>query len=368
MPPKIRSDRLLLVATVALVATGLVMVYSASAVLALRKSGEPQLFLIRQGLWTALGAVGLAVAMRVDYRVYRNATFLQSAYGVVTVLLVAVFFRGEVKGAHRWIGVGGLGIQPSELAKLVCVLVTASILERRMHRIHDAQYALLPIAVAVGAMAGLILLEPDFGATVSILAVVGVMVFVAGLRIRHLAVGTIVAVPILIWLVLGSEYRRRRFEIFLDPWSDPYGGGYHIIQALIAVGSGGLWGKGVMGGVQKLFYLPEPYTDFVFAVAAEELGLAGATAVLACFVVIAWRGLRITMRATDAFGAFVALGLTGMIVVQALINLSVVLNLLPTKGIALPLVSYGGSSLLVTMTAVGILLNIARRESAEGGH
>jgi cell division protein FtsW len=364
MARTLKSDRFLFLAALLLVATSLVMVYSASAAPALEHFQQPSLFLMKQALWTALGLVALSIAMRVDYRRYRHETVVWSAFGLVLLLLVAVLFRGSVNGARRWFGVGGLGVQPSEPAKLVCVLVTALVLDRRMHRIDEAAYAVLPIAIMVGMLAGLVLLQPDFGTAMSLLLIAGVMIFAAGVNYRHIAGAVLVAIPTLSVLVLGSPYRRQRVRIFFDPWCDPFGAGYHIIQALIAVGSGGVWGKGLMNGVQKLFYVPEPYTDFIFAVVAEELGLVGTTAIVLSFAVMAWRGLRIAMRAEDAFGSFVALGLTTMIAVQGLINMSVVLKLLPTTGIALPLVSYGGSSLLVNLYGVGVLLNISQHESA----
>jgi cell division protein FtsW len=270
-----------------------------------------------------------------------------------------------VNGSRRWFSIGPLGIQPSELAKLAAIVFTAIVLERRMHRINELQYSLPPIAIVVGMLVGLILIEPDFGTAASLLAVVGFMVFAAGLSYRYLLGAALLALPTLYVLVWSSEYRRRRFLAFLDPWADRLGDGFQIIQSLIAIGTGGLTGKGLMAGVQKLFYLPEPHTDFIFAVISEELGLVGATIAIACFCVIAWRGMRTAMRAPDAFGAFLALGLTMMIVLQAFVNISVVMGLLPTKGIPLPLVSNGGSSLLVNLVAIGILLNISQHGSHE---
>jgi cell division protein FtsW len=365
MARKHRTDRILFMATLTLVATSLVMVYSASAEPALERFQQPSLFLVKQVLWAALGFAGLSIAMRVDYHTYRAETFLWGAFGLVTLMLVAVLFRGSVNGTRRWFGVGGLGIQPSEPAKLVCTVVTALILERRMHRINEVSYSLRPIGIMVGVLAGLVLLQPDFGTAMSLLMIAGVMVFAAGINYRHVFRFVLVAVPTVCVLVMSSAYRQQRFLIFLDPWRDPLGAGYQIIQALIAVGSGGVWGAGLMNGVQKLFYLPEPQTDFIFAVVAEELGLVGTTAILVCFVAIAWRGLRIASRTEDAFGSFMALGLTTMIAVQGFINMSVVLKLFPTKGIPLPLVSYGGSSELVNLLGIGMLLNISRHESVE---
>jgi cell division protein FtsW len=212
---------------------------------------------------------------------------------------------------------------------------------------------------------GLILLQPDFGTAMSLLLIVTAMVFAAGLNYRYL-VGTLLAMAPAIYLVLMSaDYRRRRLLAFWDPWADPQGDGFQIIQSLLAVGSGGIFGRGLMSGVQKLYYLPEPHTDFIYAVIGEELGLVGATCILICFCVIAWRGLRIASRAPDAFGAFLALGVTTMIGVQALVNMSVVLGMMPTKGIPLPLVSAGGSSLLINLLGMGILLNISQHEAPE---
>jgi cell division protein FtsW len=360
---KLKSDRILFIATLLLVCASIVMVYSASALVALERFQQPYHFLIRQGLWTVLGVAVLGIAMHVDYRKYRSEPFIWGVIAVVALMLVTVLFSAPVNGTRRWFGVGGLGIQPSELAKIACVLFSALILERRMHRIDELSYSILPVGIVVGVMVGLILLQPDFGTAMSLLLIAAVMVFAAGLHYRYF-IGTVLAVLPVIYIVLVSApYRRRRLMAFWDPWADPLGDGFQIIQSLIAVGTGGVFGKGVMAGVQKLFYLPEPHTDFIFAVIAEELGLIGATVVLVCFGVIAWRGLRIAMRAEDAFGSFLAIGLTTMIVVQAFVNMSVVLGLLPTKGIPLPLVSAGGSSLLVNLLGAGMLLNISQHES-----
>ena len=352
-------------ATLLLVCVSVVMVYSASAVLALERFQQPYLFLTKQALWTVLGLAVLGVAMRVDYRTYRNEPFIWCLLAVVLVMLIAVLFSAPVNGTRRWFGVGGLGIQPSELAKVACVLFTALILERRMHRIDELSYSLLPIGVIVGLVVTLILLEPDFGTSISLTLVVAVMVFAAGLHYRYFVGLALVALPAIYLVLVAAPYRRRRLLAFWDPWADPLGDGFQIIQSLVAVGTGGVFGRGLMGGVQKLFYLPEPHTDFIYAVIGEELGLLGATAILLCFCVIAWRGLRISARAEDTFGSFVALGLTTMIAAQAFVNISVVLGLMPTKGIPLPLVSFGGSSLLINLLGMGVLLNISQHESSE---
>ena len=363
MARKLKSDRVLFTTTLLLVCLSVVMVYSASAVMAFERFDQSYLFLTKQAMWGVLGLAVLAIAMRIDYRTYRNDAFVWGALALVGLLLVAVFFSPPVNGTRRWFNLGGLGIQPSELAKVIAVFFTALMLERRMHRIDEVQYSLLPIAIVVGVMFGLIVLEPDYGTAISLLLIIGLMVFAAGLSYRYMIGTALVTLPVLYVVLISAPYRRRRLLAFLDPWADPLGDGFQVIQSMIAVGTGHVFGKGVMGGVQKLFYLPEPHTDFIYAVISEELGLIGATAVLICFCVIAWRGARIAMRAEDTFGSYVALGLTAMIAIQALVNISVVLGLLPTKGIPLPLVSAGGSSLLINLLGMGVLLNISQHEA-----
>lgn len=364
MARKLKSDKVLFIATLLLVCASIVMVYSASALVALERFQQPYLFLTRQALWTVLGLAVLAVAMRIDYRTYRNETFIWTLIGLVAVMLIAVLFRPPVNGTRRWFDVGGLGIQPSEFAKVVCVLFAAMMLERKMHRIDDLSYSMPPMVIVVGGLVTLILLQPDFGTAISLVVIVGMMVFAAGLHYRYFVGLILVALPAGYLLLVSAPYRRRRLLAFWDPWADPLGDGFQIIQSLISVGTGGVFGKGLMAGVQKLFYLPEPHTDFIYAVIGEELGLIGTTTVLICFCVIAWRGLRIAARAEDTFGSFLALGVTTMIVAQALVNISVVLGLMPTKGIPLPLVSAGGSSLLINLLGMGMLLNISQHEAA----
>ena len=368
MARKLQSDKWLFLATLALVCASVVMVYSASALLALERFQQPYLFVTKQLMWAMLGIAVLSVVMRVDYRTYRNETLIWTLLGVVTVLLVGVLFSAPINGSRRWFSIGPLGIQPSELAKIAAILFTAMILERRLHRVNELKYSLLPIAIVVGTLVGLILIEPDLGTAVTLVAVVGLMVFVAGLSYQYIVGAMLLALPALYVLVWSAEYRRRRLLAFLDPWADPLGDGFQMIQSMIAIGTGGVTGKGLMGGVQKLFYLPEPHTDFIFAVISEELGLVGATLIVGCFCVIAWRGLRAATYAPDAFGSLLAIGLTMMIVAQAFVNMSVVTGLLPPKGITLPLVSNGGSSLLVNLLAMGVLLNISQHASAGSRH
>ena len=367
MARKLQSDKWLFLATLALICASVVMVYSASALVALERFQQPYLFVTRQLMWAAVGIAVLSIVMRIDYRTYRNDRLIWVVLGVVALMLVAVLFSRPINGTRRWFGVGGFGIQPSELGKLAAIMFTALILERRRHRINELHYSLLPIGLVVGGIVALILLEPDFGTAVSLLAVVGVMVFAAGISYRYLAGAALLALPALYVILMQADYRRRRLLTFMDPWADPLGDGFQIIQSLIAVGTGGVFGKGLMSGVQKLFYLPEPFTDFIFAVISEETGLVGATTVVACFCVIAWRGMRTALRAPDGFGAYLALGITMMLVLQAFVNISVVLGLMPTKGIPLPLVSNGGSSMLINLLGVGVLLNISQHSQMETG-
>ena len=363
MARKLKSDKLLFTAMLLLVCTSVVMVYSASAVVLAQKNENPYLFLFKQGTWALIGLFFVQLIMRIDYRNYRQPVVIWTGLVIVGLALILVLFGRPINGATRWLNVGPLGIQPSELAKILVIVFIAALLERRMERIDEPAYALVPIAGVVGAIVLLVVIEPDLGTAASIVVIAAVMIFSAGISYRYIAALTAMGIPALYFL-LQADYRWRRVAAFLDPWSDPLGDGYQMIQSMIAVGVGGVFGRGLMDGVQKLFYLPEPHNDFIFAVISEELGLIGATVVLACFCVIAWRGLRTAMRAPDRFGAFLALGLTTMVAFQAFFNMSVVLGLLPTKGIPLPFVSYGGSSLLINLIGMGILLNVSQHASS----
>jgi cell division protein FtsW len=336
-------------------------------VMAMEKFQRPYLFLIKQSMWAALGLAALAIVMRVDYRLYRQPAVIWSSLAVVGAGLCLVLLSSPINGTRRWFGVGGFGVQPSELAKLALILFAAALLERRMHKVNDLRYALLPIALVTAAIVVLVLLEPDFGTAVSMLMVVALMVFAAGLDWRYFAAVAAAGIPALAAIAIAAPYRMRRLTTFLNPDADPLGDGFQILQSLIAVGTGGLTGMGLMQGVQKLFYLPEPHTDFIYAVIGEEMGLVGTTLVLVAFAVITWRGLRIALRSPDPFASFLAMGLTGMIAVQAFINISVVLALMPTKGIPLPFVSAGGSSLLINLVGMGVLLNLSQHASPAGG-
>ena len=365
MARKLKSDRLLFLTTVALVAASVVMVYSASNVMAMVKYQQPYLFLTKQAMFAILGLAAMAVAMQVDYQLYRDQRFIWTVVGCTLAALVAVLIIGpNIKGTRRWFALGGIGIQPSELAKLSMILFAAAVLERRMNRIHDIKYALGPIALVLAVTLGLIAKQPDFGSAMVVLASVAAMVFAAGLPYRYFVGVALGLIPLIGVYAVSAEYRMRRLAAYWNPWDQAQGDGYQAVQSMIAVGTGGLTGRGLGESVQKLFYLPEPQSDFIYAVASEELGLVGASILLLGFVIITWRGLRIVARATDPFGAFLAIGITAMFAVQAFFNISVVLGMLPVKGIPLPFVSAGGSSLIVSLAGMGVLLNISQRASA----
>ncbi len=363
MARTLKSDKLLFIATLLLVGTSILMVYSASSFLAMTKYQNPYYFLFKQLAWATIGLVVLAAAMKLDYRVYRQPAVIWFGMIAVVIALVAVLFMPARNGTTRWFGIGSMTVQPSEFAKIALIIFTAALLERRMHRIADVKYALGPILIATLVVVGLVLKEPDFGTSVAILIIVGAMIFSAGLAYKYLLGGLVLILPPLAIYAMSADYRMRRLTSFLDPWADQLGDGYQVVQSMIAIGSGGIFGRGLMGSVAKQSFLPEPHTDFIASVIAEEIGLIGITLLIIAFLVIAWRGLRAAVLAPDRFGALLGIGLTTMIAVQAFINLSVVTGLFPNKGMPLPFVSNGGSSLVINLLGMGILLNISQQAS-----
>jgi cell division protein FtsW len=304
----------------------------------------------------------MAVAMNVDYRRWKKPAIVFSLLGVTALLLVVVFFLDRSHNTHRWIRLGSfMSFQPSELAKPALILFLAFFLEARTKSMDDWRHTLVPAVIPVFLFAALIVKQPDLGTALVCLGVAAAILYAAGMRLRYFAYGLVPIVPAVLYLIVFVPWRWQRILAFLFPDRDPQGIGFHINQSLIAVGTGGVTGMGLMEGKQKLFYLPEPHTDFIYAVTAEELGLIGAVVVALLFTVFAWRGLRTALRARDNFGRYIAIGVTTMIVVQAFFNISVVLALLPTKGIPLPFISYGGSSLFVMLASVGVLLNISQQ-------
>lgn len=360
MAKKLSPDRALFIVTIGLASFGLVMLYSASALVAHEAHRSSYFFLVKQLIWAALGIVVMSILMRTDYRRLNRGVIVYGLLGVTIALLIAVLFFPPLKSAHRWIRVGLLSFQPSEVAKVALVLTLAYQLAKKRERVDDFFAGLFPSLVVTGFLAFLVLIEPDFG-TAFILVFMGCcLFFISGAPLRYLVQLGLSAMPLIYWLVVRVPYRRQRLLAFVNPFEDPLGRGFQIIQSIIAVGTGGVFGLGFMRSRQKLFYLPEPHTDFIFSVIGEELGLAGALAVVGAFSVLLWRGVVIARRAPDLFGTFLAAGLTTLIVAQAFVNVGVTLGLLPTTGIPLPFISAGGTSLVVSMAAVGLLLSVSQ--------
>src|SRR5437868_300978 len=368
MPRTVETDRWLFLTTVALCLTGAVMVFSASAVTARETYGNAYHFLLRQIMSLAIGLVGMFIMMNVDYRKLRKTKFVFAVLGFVLIMLTGLFLLDKSHATHRWVRLGPASLQPSELAKLAVILYLAWFLElRRRPRafgVNDFWHTILPATAVVIVMAGLIVIEPDLGTALEILVITLAMLFVAGLSEKYIVGAGVVAVPAIYLAVVHVSYRYERVMAFLHPEADPQGRGFQLIQSLIAVGSGGFTGVGLMESKQKLFYLPEAHTDFIYAVLCEELGFLGAAIVIALFAVYGWRGLRAAFGAPDGFGRLLAMGITAMVLFQTLINFAVVLGMVPTKGIPLPFISYGGSSLLVMLLATGVLLNISQQSTA----
>ncbi len=360
MARQLQSDRVLFGAAVVLVFLGALMVFSASAVMASERYGSSYYFLARQVTWAVLGLAAMVGFMNLDYHRLSSPALAFTVVALELVLLATVLLYNPSHHTHRWFHVGPMGFQPSEFSKVALVVFLAYFLDLRGDAINDWGKTLVPVGLVAGVTVALVAKEPDFGTALAIALVVASMLFAAGLRLAYFAYAALAALPAVYFLVFRVGYRYNRVLAFLDPYADPLGKGFQIIQSYIAVGTGGIGGVGLMEGKQKLFYLPEPHTDFIFAVIGEELGFLGGIAVLALFAAILWRGLRAAARCPDNFGRVLAIGLTVLIVGQALVNISVVVGLLPTKGIPLPFLSYGGSSLLVDLVAVGILLNISQ--------
>lgn len=360
MPQKLQIDRWLFSATVGLALFGVVMVYSASAVIALQENHSQFHYVIKQGIWTLLGFVAMFVAMRFDYQRLNRGWIVYGALLVTILLLLSVFAFSPVNGARRWIKFGGFSAQPSEIAKLVLAMFMAYFLAKRAGEEGSFWKTFLPCMIPLAVLAGLVAKEPDLG-TALMLAIIGITIcFAAGVRPRHVVYAAIPGLLFVAKMVIFTPFRWRRMATFLDPWANQQGSGYQVVQSLIAVGSGGSHGLGFAQGRQKLLFLPFAHSDFIFAVVGEELGLIGALIVVLVFAVFLWRGMRAALRAPDRFGMLLGVGIVVGIVAQALLNISVVLALVPTKGIPLPFISYGGSSLVPTLAAVGILLNISQ--------
>jgi cell division protein FtsW len=364
MNRKMPYDRVLVVAVLTLLFSGLLMVSSASTVVSLQEPGAS--VFSRQLVSVALGIVLMLVFMRFDYHWLEHRYLAWGSVMLAGAALVWALLGPEVNGVRRWLQLGPTRFQPSEAAKFAVILVTAHCLARQDGRLR-LDRTMLACIVTILAVFVLIVVEPDFGTATTLIVACGLLFFLAGLQYRWLAVAIGVAIPSLFLMIRLSPYRWERLVAFWDPEAAPYTTGYQILQSLVAVGSGGVTGKGLAQGTQKLFFLPEPHTDFIYAVIGEETGLVGCVAVLVLFGVVFWRGLRIGMRADTVFGSFLGLGITGLITFQALFNISVVLSLCPTKGIPLPFISVGGSSAIVMLSAIGVLLNISKYTRGQVG-
>lgn len=350
---------LLLGSAVFLTAFGLVMIYSASSISALVREGSSQYFLIRQAMFVLVGTIACIVTARFDYRLFRER-WAQPAWWVSIGLLAATFVLGVVRGgARRWIPLGLFNLQPSELAKIACVLLAAAVMLDWQRGKMDSKQLLVRMAVVAGIPAALIIMQPDLGTTLSLVVAVAIVLFLGGIEMRWItATGTAVIGLALLGIVL-EPYRMKRVFAFLDPWGDPQGKGYQTVQALLAFGTGGLKGVGLGLSRQKWFYLPEAHTDFIYAMVGEEAGLIGTIAVLIGFTVLLYAGVRIALGSRDRYGRLVAGGLTGMLAFQAFLNMAAVTGIMPVTGKPLPFVSYGGSSMLVTMICIGLILSVS---------
>src|SRR5581483_489188 len=356
-----RPDAILLVTILGLTLFGLVMVYSASGAYALEKEGSRYYFLLHHAVYVMLGLTGMYAALRVDYTKLKNPRLLKLMLLACSFLLIVVFAFGRINGAHRWIRYHGLSFQPSEVAKLVVIIYLAFFLERRAANgeIGDFKRTFLPTCLLVGVFVGMVLIEPDLGTALLIAAALPVLHYAAGVPIRFHALAAVVLSPIAYYQLYHVGFRADRLKAFWNPFDYSLKEGFQTVQSLIAVGSGGISGLGFAAGRQKLLFLPEAHTDFIFSIIAEELGLIGAVTLILVFGVLLWRGLRAGLRTPDGFGRLLAIGLTMSIVLQAFFNISVTINLLPAKGLPLPFISYGGTSLILTMVAAGLLLNVS---------
>ncbi len=361
MAKRVGVDKWMFFTTLSLVVVGLAMVFSASAVVAQERFGSPYTFLGRQALWALLGVVAMVLLMRIDYRRYNSKRVVWVMMGLTLALLISVFAVHESHATHRWIRFGPFfTFQPSEIAKPVLAIFLAWFLHSRLNVMHDWRNTLLPAVLPALVLIGLVVKEPDLGTALVLFGMTLLTLLLAGMEWRYV-LGIFAAVtPVVAALLLFVPWRLARIRVFLHPESDPRGAGFHITQSLIAVGAGGWTGRGYMEGVQKLFYLPEPHTDFIFANIAEELGFVGAALILLLFVVLGVRGMRTVFLLRDPFARLLAFGITVTIIVQAFFNMSVVVALLPTKGIPLPFISSGGTSLCIMLASIGILLNLTR--------
>src|SRR5262245_44897571 len=367
MARKLAPDKWLFAATISLALFGVVMVYSASAIMAERDNGNQFFYVIKQGVWVAIGFGVMLLMMQFNYQLLKNRRLVYALLFICTIALMSVFAFSATNGAHRWIKLPGVSVQPSEMSKLALIIFLGYFLEKRAGEEGDFWRTFLPCGIVTAWLAALVVIEPDFGTAMMLVLIFTVVIYTAVARVLHLAMAAAPAFIVAAGLLIFVPFRMKRLIVFLDPWADQQGAGFQVVQSLIAIGSGGWDGLGFAQGKQKMLFLPFAHSDFIFAVIGEELGLVGALAVVAVFALFLWRGIRTALLAPDRFGMLLSLGIVTSIVAQALFNISVVLSLVPTKGIPLPFISYGGSSLVPTLAAVGILLNVSQHASGNIG-
>jgi cell division protein FtsW len=366
MARKLQADEWLFAATLGLALFGVVMVYSASADRAFVENGTQYHYVKRQAIWTVAGLLAMIGAMQINYGWLRDRRVVAGLLAGTVVLLLAVFAFPRINGAHRWIRFGGFSLQPSELSKVALTIFLARFLERRAGEEHALWKTFVPCVLMTGVLVLLVAAEPDLGTAMMLGIICVTLLFAAGARLLYLGVIGAIGLVGIVFMIVLFPWRLGRVTAFLDPWADAQGTGFQIVQSLIAVGSGGTDGLGFAQGRQKMLFLPFAHSDFIFAVVGEELGLIGALTLVLVFGVFLWRGVRAARRAPDRFGMLLGLGIVVGIVAQALFNISVVLSLVPTKGIPLPFISYGGSSMMFTLVSVGVLLNISQQGTAQG--
>lgn len=357
-----RTDWFMFVIAAGLALFGALMVYSASAMMAMNESGTASqyTYFVKQIIFVAVGIVAMLVVSRIDYHVFENKWVICGILAVTSLALLSVFLFPPINGAQRWIRFGGFSFQPSEMAKIALPLFLAWFLTKNEDSVTDVKATVLPCLAGLGLLAGLVMLEKDLGTTIVLCAIFSAVYFAAGARLMHIATVAAALVVIGAGAIFFAPWRVARIMAFLDPYKYSDNEAYQVVQSLYAIGSGGIFGEGFAKGTQKLFYLPYPYSDFIFSVVGEELGLVGTLAIVAAFALLLWRGTKAALMAPDRFGTLLGIALITGIIAQALFNISVVISILPAKGIPLPFISYGGSSVLITLIGVGILLSISR--------
>ncbi|MGK5092782.1 putative lipid II flippase FtsW [Deltaproteobacteria bacterium TL4] len=364
-----RSDPILIIVTIILLLWGTVMVYSTSAIYATQRYGNSNYFILKHMMHIAIALGGFCLAWFVDYRKWKKLIPILMLGSLLLLILVYIPGIGhEVKGGRRWIRFIGLGFQPAELLKVILILYVASYLERKQELLSSFFRGISPNFIVTGIYLALVLLQPDFGTVVLLSLTILLMIYAGGAKTSHI-LGSLTGVSLIAAIMIASyDYRVKRLSSFLNPWDDPLDSGYQIIQSIIALGSGGVWGRGLGESRQKLFFLPDAHTDFIFAILGEEFGFIGIFLLMLLFAIYLWRGYVISWNSGDNFGKYLAFGTTTLIGLQVIFNLGVVTALLPTKGLPLPFISFGGSSILTTLFITGLLLNIQRGQFAEAQH